>query len=45
WTGLFLLWAVLVSLARVALARHYLTDVAAGFVLGVIVGLVGTAVF
>jgi undecaprenyl-diphosphatase len=45
WTGLFLLWAVLVSLARVALARHYLTDVAAGFVLGVVVGLVGTAVF
>lgn len=33
------LWAVLVALARVALSRHYLTDVAGGLLFGLIIGL------
>ena len=35
------IWAPLVSLARVAMGVHYLSDVVAGFVLGTIAGLVG----
>ncbi len=35
----WLLWAIAVSVARVALARHFLTDVAGGLSLGFIVGL------
>ena len=34
------LWAALVALARVILARHYLTDVAGGLLFGVMVSLV-----
>jgi undecaprenyl-diphosphatase len=34
------MWAVLVSLARVALGVHYLSDVVAGALLGVSVGLI-----
>lgn len=34
WTLLWVVWATAVSLARVALTRHYLTDVAAGWVVG-----------
>ena len=34
------LWAGLVALARVILARHYITDVAGGLLFGVMVGLV-----
>ncbi len=33
----WLAWAILVSIARVALSRHYLTDVAGGLMLGLIV--------
>lgn len=33
------LWAPLVSLARVAMGVHYLSDVAAGAVLGIVVGV------
>ena len=36
---LVLAWAPLVSLARVAMGVHYLSDVLAGMVLGVIIGL------
>jgi undecaprenyl-diphosphatase len=36
---LILAWAPLVSLARVAMGVHYLSDVLAGMVLGVIIGL------
>lgn len=36
---LFALWALSVALARVALSRHYLTDVVSGLLFGVIVGL------
>lgn len=38
-------WAPLVSLARVAMGVHYLSDVAAGAVLGMIVGLVGLQIY
>ena len=38
-TLLWLLWAVLVALARVALSHHYLSDVGGGLVVGVLVGL------
>ncbi len=33
-------WAPLVALARVAMGVHYLSDIAAGFVLGAIAGIV-----
>lgn len=32
----WLIWAILVSLARVALSRHYLSDVAGGIIVGII---------
>jgi undecaprenyl-diphosphatase len=37
-TGMLVLWAVLVSLARVGLGIHYLLDVGAGLVLGAVLG-------
>lgn len=41
WLGLLLLpWAVLVGLARVAMGVHYLSDVVAGMVLGLLIGVV-----
>jgi undecaprenyl-diphosphatase len=39
WSIACLLWAFLVALARVILARHYLTDVASGLILGVLVAI------
>ncbi len=40
WLGILLLvWAPLVSLARVAMGVHYLSDVVAGMFLGLMVGL------
>ncbi len=40
WFGLALvLWAPLVSLARVAMGVHYLSDVVAGVILGILAGL------
>lgn len=39
WTIAWLLWAILVALARVALSRHYLSDVLAGLVFGILVSL------
>ena len=39
------IWAPLVSLARVAMGVHYLSDVAAGAVLGVIVALIGLQIY
>ena len=40
WFGLvLLLWAPLVALARVAMGVHYLSDVAAGMLIGLSVGL------
>lgn len=35
----WLIWAVFVSLARVALSRHFLSDAAGGMVVGLIVGM------
>lgn len=35
------IWAPLVALARVAMGVHYLSDIVAGAILGVIVGLIG----
>lgn len=40
WFGLTLLiWAPLVSLARVSMGVHYISDVAAGLILGLVMGL------
>ncbi len=36
--GLLLVWAPLVSLARVAMGVHYLSDVVAGMILGIVMG-------
>jgi undecaprenyl-diphosphatase len=42
WLALILwLWAPLVSLARVAMGVHYLSDIVAGAIVGVIVALIG----
>ncbi|RJP49535.1 MAG: phosphatase PAP2 family protein [Anaerolineaceae bacterium] len=42
WLAVLLcIWAPLVSLARVAMGVHYLSDIVAGAVLGIIVGLTG----
>jgi len=38
-------WAPLVSLARVAMGVHYLSDVIAGAVLGALVGLIGLQIY
>lgn len=40
WTVAWLLWALLVALARVALSRHYVSDVVAGLIFGILVSLV-----
>jgi membrane-associated phospholipid phosphatase len=40
WTPLCLLWALLVSLSRVALSRHFLGDVTGGLLFGILVGLI-----
>ncbi len=39
------LWAPLVALARVAMGVHYLSDVVAGTVLGIVVGLIGLQIY
>jgi undecaprenyl-diphosphatase len=42
WVGLILLaWAFMVSLSRVAMGVHYLSDVVVGAIVGVIVGIIG----
>ena len=38
-------WAPLVSLARVAMGVHYLSDIVAGGILGSIVGLIGLQIY
>jgi membrane-associated phospholipid phosphatase len=46
WLGITLLtWAPLVSLARVAMGVHYISDVAAGILFGALSGLVVLAIF
>lgn len=39
------IWAPLVALARVAMGVHYVSDVVAGMVVGVIVGLIGLQIY
>jgi undecaprenyl-diphosphatase len=43
--ALLWVWAPLVSLARVAMGVHYLSDVIAGGILGAIVGLIGLQIY
>jgi undecaprenyl-diphosphatase len=46
WAGILLwVWAPLVSLARVAMGVHYLSDVVAGAVLGILIGLLGLQIY
>jgi undecaprenyl-diphosphatase len=46
WLAILLwVWAPLVSLARVAMGVHYLSDVVAGAILGVIVALIGLQIY
>jgi undecaprenyl-diphosphatase len=46
WLGLLLLaWAPLVGLARVAMGLHYLSDVLAGMLLGVVMGVLVLLIF
>ena len=46
WLAILLwIWAPIVSLARVAMGVHYLSDVVAGAVLGVIVALIGLQIY
>lgn len=46
WLSVFLwIWAPLVALARVAMGVHYLSDVVAGAILGMIVALIGLQIY
>jgi undecaprenyl-diphosphatase len=46
WFGLVLLtWAPLVSLARVVVGVHYLSDIVAGLVVGALAGLVMASIY
>lgn len=46
WLGwLLLVWAPLVALARVAMGVHYLSDIAGGALLGVVIGVALVSVF
>ena len=46
WLAIILwIWAPLVALARVAMGVHYVSDVAAGAVLGIVVALIGLQIY
>ena len=46
WLAVLLwIWAPLVALARVAMGVHYVSDVVAGAVLGIVCGLIGSAIY
>ena len=46
WLAILLwIWAPLVSLARVAMGVHYISDVVAGAVLGIVVALIGLQIY
>ncbi|HSK66925.1 MAG TPA: phosphatase PAP2 family protein, partial [Anaerolineales bacterium] len=46
WLGILLwIWAPLVALARVAMGVHYLSDVIAGAMLGILIAVIGIAVY
>ncbi len=46
WAGILLwVWAPLVALARVAMGVHYVSDVVAGALVGIIIGMIGLEVY
>ncbi len=46
WLGILLwIWAPLVALARVAMGVHYVSDVVAGAILGVVVAIIGLQIY
>lgn len=46
WVGIVLwIWAPLVSLARVAMGVHYASDIVAGMLVGIIIGLFGLDIY
>jgi len=46
WLAILLwIWAPLVSLARVAMGLHYVSDVVAGALLGIVVALIGLQIY
>jgi undecaprenyl-diphosphatase len=46
WAGILLwVWAPLVSLARVAMGVHYVSDVVAGAIVGILVALLGLQIY
>jgi undecaprenyl-diphosphatase len=46
WLALVIcIWAPLVALARVAMGVHYLSDILAGFLLGILAGVVALEIF
>jgi membrane-associated phospholipid phosphatase len=46
WLGILLwIWAPLVSIARVAMGLHYVSDVVAGAMLGIVVALIGLQIY
>jgi undecaprenyl-diphosphatase len=46
WAGILLwIWAPLVSLARVAMGVHYVSDIVAGMIVGIIVAMIGLEVY
>jgi undecaprenyl-diphosphatase len=46
WAGIFLwVWAPLVSLARVAMGVHYASDILAGMVVGILIGIFGLEIY
>ena len=46
WLGILLwIWAPLVSVARVAMGVHYVSDVVAGALLGIVIALIGLRIY
>jgi len=46
WAGILLwVWAPLVALARVAMGVHYVSDIVAGAIVGIAVGLIGLQIY
>jgi undecaprenyl-diphosphatase len=43
--GLLWIWAPLVSLARVAMGVHYVSDVVAGAILGIVIAVIGLQIY
>jgi membrane-associated phospholipid phosphatase len=46
WAAIVLwIWAPLVALARVAMGVHYLSDIVAGAIVGIVVGMIGLQIY